>query len=125
MTFLSWTRLASTERRDPVEHDAEMGPVRLQHLVVAAELPLAAVAAGGLDQRPAAERDPPAFGEPRADQRPGEVRPRRGLVPPAGGLEVGQGAGSPLEAVLELAVAQHVQVAVGVSTTRKTPSGSA
>ena len=87
-----------------------MVPVGGQHRVVVGHLLLFPGSAAGLDQGPAADRDPAVLGEPRADRAAREVGLRRGLLPPARGNELVQPAGAPFDPVLRLAVLEHLHV---------------
>jgi hypothetical protein len=70
--------------RHPLKLDAEQILVGGQDVPVAAELRLRPVAGEGADQSSSADAHPaPLYGQ-RADDGPGEVRVRRGLLPPAG-----------------------------------------
>src|SRR3954468_23389347 len=104
---MAWQPRLNRQRRGLVEDDAEMFAISVQDCrIVRAQLALALLAVNRLYQHPAAQRDPSRRGEPRADQRPREVRLRRRRVPPAGWLEVGQVPGTALEPVLGHAVLQ-------------------
>src|ERR1700694_1443922 len=97
---------------DAVEGDVEVVPVGGQHLFIAGKNALAAIRAVGLDKGPVGYADPTRFGQPGANDRLSEVRPRRRLMPPAGGFEVGKASGSRLEAVLRLTIHEDVEIAV-------------
>src|SRR6266702_7642869 len=90
--------------RYPVEGDPEVLAVGGEHGLVRGHLVLGPCPARGPDQRPAAERHPAVVGQQRADQALGEMRQRRGLLPPAGRDEVRKQPLPPLEPVLRLAV---------------------
>src|SRR5215472_6846802 len=100
------------ERRHAIQHDAEVGAVSRQYLVIPGQEILLPFTVGRLDKRPVAEGNSAVLGEPRADQGPGEMRLRRGLLPPGGGLEVAQPPGPRLDSVLWLAIHEDVEVAV-------------
>jgi hypothetical protein len=69
------------------------------------QLVFVASTAGGGDEQVTAQGDAAGLGELGTDRAVGEVRLGRGLLPPAGGTEVGQGALAGFDAVLGLAVA--------------------
>src|SRR5215469_16618788 len=99
-------------RGHAVQHDAEVGAVSRQYLVILGQEMLLPFTVGRLDKRPVADGNSAVLSEPRADQGPGEMRLRRGLLPPGGGLEVAQLPGPRLDSVLGLAVHEDVEVAV-------------
>ncbi len=96
----------------PVQAPAERVPGRARLRSARGRRILGPRPARGSDQRPAAERHPAVVGEQRADQALGEVRPRGGLLPPAGRDEVPEHSFPPFKPVLRLPVLQHVHVPV-------------
>ncbi len=101
--------------RHPAQHDAEVVQVRRQQHVVRIQLLLGPGPALGPDEHPAADGHPAAWSQPGADRAAGEVRQRRGLLPPARRDAVSQRPPPRLETVLGPAVLQHVDVSrVGI-----------
>src|SRR6185312_9485089 len=95
-----------------LQGEAEVFVVRRAQRLVGVQGLLGAPGGGGPDEGAPADRDPPVTDDPRADGPLGEVRRGRRRLPPAGRLEVGQGPRPPLDAVLRLAVLEHLHVAL-------------
>jgi hypothetical protein len=96
----------------PAQRDAEVVPVGRQQRVVGIQLLFGPGPVPGLDEHPAADGHPAVRSQPGADRALGEVRQRRGLLPPARRDAVRERPLARFDTVLGLAVLQDVDVSL-------------
>jgi predicted ATPase/DNA-binding SARP family transcriptional activator len=111
--LLSGQRQAlSAPSRHPAQRDTEVVPVRRQQRVVCIQLLFGPGPVPGMDEHPAADGDPAVRSQPGADRALGEVRQRRGLLPPARRDAVRERPLARFDTVLRLAVLQDVDISL-------------